>query len=76
METTSYQDKTSLIQQELNELENEPVLLDGKLIKPSQCYRLSGTPPHVLYNTNCPEHLMDKIEAILLKHQHTNENIS
>ncbi len=76
MDTAGSQQKAGLIQQALNELEQEPVLLGGKLVKPSQCYRFSATPPHVLYNTNCPDQLMEKIEAILLKFKNAHEGIA
>jgi len=76
METTSYPEKAGFIQQALNELEHEPVLLNGKLVRPSQCYRFSTNPPYVLYNTNCPEHLMERIEAILLKYKNANEGVA
>ncbi|GAC1452374.1 MAG: hypothetical protein NVSMB7_15060 [Chitinophagaceae bacterium] len=64
---------SGLIRLELDRLDKQPVLMNGKLVKPSQCYRYSTSPPHVLYNTNCPEHLMEKIEAILLKYRNTDE---
>jgi hypothetical protein len=56
------------LREELEILEEEYVTLDGKLVKPSTCYRLETDPPHILYNTNCPENLKSKVEAILLKH--------
>lgn len=74
MESSSYKDQASLIQQALAELDEDLVLLDGKLIKPSRCYKISGNPPHVLYNTNCPDNLMSKIEAIMLKHKSSDES--
>jgi len=76
MELTGFKEKASLIQQDLDELEGELVLLNGKYIKPSQCYRFIGSPPHVLYNTNCPEHLMERIEAILLKYKNIHEGFA
>ena len=74
MELITYKEKAGLIQQELDELEEEAVLLDGKLVKPSQCYRFSANPPYILYNTNCPEDLMEKIEAILFKYKNADED--
>ncbi len=71
-----HKEKTSLIQEELDKLEGQLILLDGKLIKPSQCYRFSGNPPYVLYNTNCPEDLMKKIEDILAKYKDVHEDRS
>ena len=57
------------IPQELAQLEQSLVMLGGKLVKPSDCYRLSGNPPRVIYNTNCPDYVKDKVEIILSKYQ-------
>jgi hypothetical protein len=62
--------------QELELLEKNPVLLDGKLIKPSGCYRLTGNPPKLIYNTNCPDELKKKVDEILLKFQASKSNVS
>lgn len=62
------------LQEELQNLDAEYVQLDGQLIKPSKCYRLETNPPHVLYNTNCPDNLRSKVEAILLKYSPSNES--
>ena len=62
---------TSLIQRlkvELGELERDMINIDGKMMKPSQCYHLDLDPVHVLFNTNCPDTLRDKIQTILSKH--------
>jgi hypothetical protein len=69
MASASHTEKLNWIQQELDGLEKKLVLLDGKLVKPGQCYHFSCTPPHILYKTNCPEELMEKIEAILSKYK-------
>jgi hypothetical protein len=53
---------------ELNDLDKELVSVDGNFLKPSQCYHFETNPVHMLYNTNCPEALKQKIEAILSKH--------
>jgi hypothetical protein len=74
MEVIRYKETGSLIEYELEKLEKKLVLLDGKLIKPSQCYRFSSNPPYILYNTNCPEELMEEIETILLKYKDKNED--
>ena len=69
MELSAQKENLSLIRRELEALDKEPVMLDGKLVKPSFCYRFFTNPPYVLYNTNCPENLMTAIEAILLKYK-------
>ena len=49
----------------LEELEKETVDADGVWLKPSQCYRIGTNPYHILFNTNCPDQLRNKIELIL-----------
>lgn len=56
------------VQAELAKLDHELVEIDGKQLKPSQCYHLETDPAHVLFNTNCPESLKEKIQAILFKY--------
>jgi hypothetical protein len=73
MELSVHTGASGLIRQELDWLDKQLVLLDGKLVKPSQCYRYAVHPPYVLYNTNCPEHLMETIESILLKYRPADE---
>ena len=53
---------------ELAALENELVSVDGILLKPSQCYRFETDPVHLMFNTNCPDGLKKKVQAILQKH--------
>jgi hypothetical protein len=74
MELSGHGGRSSFIQQELNQLDETLVLLENKLVKPSQCYHYSASPVHVLYNTNCPEDLGAKVEAILLKYTTSNED--
>jgi len=66
----------SNIQQELDQLDETLILLENKLVKPSQCYHYASNPAHLLYNTNCPEDLKAKLEAILLKYTDGNEDSS
>jgi len=68
MSVSIHTNDSSLLQQELAQLDEEMVLLGGHWVRPSNCYRFSANPPHVLYNTNCPESLMEKIERILSKY--------
>ena len=53
---------------ELEALENELVPVDGIFLKPSQCYRFETDPVHLMFNTNCPDDLKKKVQAILHKH--------
>jgi hypothetical protein len=56
------------VRAELNELDNELVEIEGGPLKPSQCYRVGINPLHVLFNTNCPDSLKKRVEAILSKY--------
>ena len=56
------------IQEELSLLDNQTIKADGIYLKPSQCYRFSLNPLHVLFNTNCPKNLKTKVLAILKKY--------
>lgn len=58
----------------LHQLDKEKVDLDGMMVLPSQCYRLETDPPHILFNTNCPDSVRQKIEAILSNYTDTNED--
>ena len=42
--------------------------LKGKMVKPSNCYYFEGNPAHILFNTNCPDSLKEKIENIVQKY--------
>jgi hypothetical protein len=61
---------------ELNELDKELIELDGNRLKPSQCYHVETNPVHILFNTNCPDALKQKVQTILAKHLHLHENRS
>jgi hypothetical protein len=56
------------VRAELDELDKSPVEIDGIKLKPSQCYHFNLDPVHVLFNTNCPDTLKQKVEAILSKY--------
>ena len=64
------------IREALAHLDLEQVEVDGKLLKPSQCYHIDMDPPHVLFNTNCPDSLKEKIQAILSRFKGTDEDSS
>ncbi len=61
---------------ELEALDEEMVELEGRQLKPSHCYRVNLDPVHVLFNTNCPDSLKEKVEALLTKHLGTREDDS
>jgi len=67
-------DRVKKLKEELGELEREFVQIDGKQLKPSQCYRFNTDPVHVLFNTNCPESLKKKINSIISKYTMPEEN--
>lgn len=56
------------LQAELDELDQHPVHLDGRQVKPSQCYRFQASPAHLLFNTNCPDDLRTRIQSIIDKY--------
>jgi len=61
------------VKAELGELDRHYVEINGKRLKPSQCYRFEADPTHILFNTNCPEGLKKKIQSILAKYIPANE---
>jgi hypothetical protein len=58
---------------ELELLNEEMVKVSGGFLKASQCYRYEISPPHLLFNTNCPDSLKQKINSILFKYLHQDE---
>jgi hypothetical protein len=54
--------------EELKKLDAEFVEINGTRLRPSQCYHFEADPAHVLFNTNCPDTLKQKINAILARH--------
>ena len=61
------------LKQELKELDKDMIDLDGRQLKPSQCFHVSLDPVHIMFNTNCPDTLKEKVEALLTKHLGTGE---
>jgi hypothetical protein len=61
-------DSIDKIKAELTELDNSLVEIDGRKLKPSNCYYFEANPAHILYNTNCPQILKEKIDRIILKY--------
>ncbi|HKZ67488.1 MAG TPA: hypothetical protein VJ111_14075 [Chitinophagaceae bacterium] len=68
MRRTLSPDILSKVKAELGELDRNFVEINGKKLKPSQCFRFDADPVHVLFNTNCPEGLKQKIQDILSKY--------
>jgi hypothetical protein len=56
------------IKAKLSELDREMVNADGLELKPSQCYHFGVDPLHVLFNTNCPDELKQKVQDIISRH--------
>ena len=65
---TSKTSPTDQIKAELSALDAEMLDIEGEKIKPSQCYHFEGDPLHVLFNTNCPDSLREKIKMIISKY--------
>lgn len=64
------QSEIDRIKAELSELDRELVSADGVQLKPSQCYHFESDPLHVLFNTNCPDTLRQRVEDIISRHIH------
>lgn len=62
------------LQEEFNELDRTMISIDGSWLKPSQCYHFGDDPVHVLFNTNCPDDLKQRIEGILSKYISSDES--
>ena len=56
------------IKAELSELDRQLIDADGIQLKPSQCYHFGIDPLHVLFNTNCPDDLKQKVQKIISRH--------
>jgi hypothetical protein len=56
------------IKEALTELDREMANADGVQLKPSQCYHFGSDPLHVLFNTNCPDELKQKVQDIISRH--------
>lgn len=59
-----------LLLEELDALDREPVEVEGRLMRPSQCYHVSIDPVHVLFNENCPASLKEKVNTILKRYRY------
>ncbi len=53
---------------ELSALDNETIDVDGVSLRPSQCYHFDIDPVHVLFNTNCPDTIRERVSSILSKY--------
>jgi hypothetical protein len=68
MASSIKQEIVDRVKAELGELDRELVQIDGKHLKPSQCYQFHANPTHVLFNTNCPDTLKERINSIIAKY--------
>ena len=62
-------DPVKKVMDELQQLEKEYVDANGIKLRPSQCYRIGKKPFHILYNTNCPDSLKQRIDDIVSRYQ-------
>ena len=56
------------IQQELASLDNNLIEINRQQLKVSQCYHFETDPLHLLFNTNCPGQLRQKLNGIVAKY--------
>jgi len=73
MERKITKEYESQLLEELKLLDSQAVEIDGNSLKPSQCYHWESDPAHLLYNTNCPQDLKQKLQAIIAKYVTPNE---
>lgn len=59
-----------MLLEELDSLDQEMIEVDGRVMKPSQCYHLGVDPVHVLFNENCPVELKEKVNTILRRYRY------
>ncbi|HEV7783612.1 MAG TPA: hypothetical protein VGO58_20210 [Chitinophagaceae bacterium] len=59
---------------ELSDLDPQLIYVDGKMVKPSQCFRYETDPLHFMFNTNCPDELKKQVEEIFKKHAPSPDN--
>ena len=76
MDTKIIKEYEQLLQEELKMLDSQEITLNGSLVKPSQCYHWESDPAHLLYNTNCPPDLKQKLKDIIAKYTDSNEGHS
>lgn len=62
---TAEDDRVQKIMNELQQLDQGYIDADGISLKPSQCYYVGTDPFHILFNTNCPDSLKQRIETIV-----------
>ncbi|TMI66412.1 MAG: hypothetical protein E6H07_11105 [Bacteroidetes bacterium] len=55
---------------DLNDLDRQLVKVEGKMIKPSQCFRYETDPFHFMFNTNCPEELKQQVQSIFDRYKY------
>ncbi len=60
--------KIAKLIKELDDLDRQLIMVDGKMMKPSQCFRYETDPLHFIFNTNCPEELKKQVQAIFKKY--------
>lgn len=59
-----------LFVEELEALDRDMIEVDGRMMKPSQCYHVGIDPTHVLFNENCPDQLREKVQGILKRYRY------
>lgn len=59
-----------MLLEELDALDHETIEVEGRRMKPSQCYHVSVDPVHVLFNENCPESLKERVNTILKRYRY------
>ncbi|RYY58106.1 MAG: hypothetical protein EOO05_17425 [Chitinophagaceae bacterium] len=76
MKTSFSPEIITAVKNELAQLDLSTIEVDGVDMLPSQCYHFGLEPAHVLFNTNCPDTLKEKVESILSKYTQDDESSS
>jgi len=57
------------LRSELQELDKTVIEVNGRKMRPSQCYYFGLQPFHILYNTNCPDSIKTRVDEIISKYR-------
>lgn len=64
----------ALPKQIIDQIRTELEAVNGEWRDADKCYYFETDPPHVLFNTNCPDLLQSRIRSILSKYIEVNES--
>ena len=65
-----------LPKQTIDQIKSELDALNNSWQDADKCFHFETDPPHVLFNTNCPDALQTRVRSILAKYTEVNESHS